>query len=180
VDVRRALIVALALAACAVHAETSDTSLQQRIKAAFLAKFPAYVEWPASAFHEAQSPLVIGVAGAEPVARELEHAAAARTVNGRPLRVHRLAPGERANDCCHVVFVGADNGPERTADLVAQARGRPVLTVTDTEDPPAGSVINFHVEDARVRFDISRAAAERNQLQLRAQLLAVARETTGR
>ena len=175
-DLRRALTLALAWAACAVHAEPPDTALQQRIKAAFLTKFPAYVEWPASAFRQPQSPLVIGVAGAEPVAHELEQAAAGRTVTGRPLVVHRLTAGERANDCCHVVFVGADNGPERTADLVAQARGKPVLTVTDTENPPPGSVINFRVEDDRVRFDISRAAAERNRLQLRSQLLAVARE----
>jgi len=180
VDFRRALTLVVACAACSVHAEPSGVALQQRIKAAFLTKFPAYVEWPSSAFRQPQAPFVIGVAGAESVARELEQASAARTVNGRPLRVHRLAAGEPADDCCHVIFVGSDSGPERAAELVAQARGKPVLTVTDTQDPPPGSVINFRVQDDRVRFDISRGAAERNQLQLRSQLLAVAREASER
>jgi hypothetical protein len=92
--------------------------------------------------------------------------------------VHRLAPGEPSDDCCQVLFVGADNGGQRTAQLLAQASGRPVLTVTDAEDQPEGSVINFLVDDHRVRFDISRPAAERNGLRVRAQLLAVARQAT--
>jgi hypothetical protein len=40
-------------------------------------------------------------------------------------------------------------------------------------------VINFLEADDRIRFDISRAAAERNGLQLRSQLLAVARQVVG-
>jgi len=47
--------------------------------------------------------------------------------------------------------------------------------VTESEDQqPAGSVINFLAGGDRVRFDISRAAAERNGLRLRSPLLAVA------
>lgn len=54
-----------------------------------------------------------------------------------------------------------------------------MLTVTDaTGTHPPGSVINFQVVEERMRFDISREAAERNGLQLRAQLLAVARQVT--
>ena len=54
-----------------------------------------------------------------------------------------------------------------------------MLTVTEAETAhPEGSVINFAVADERVRFDISRAAAERNALQLRSQLLAVARHVS--
>jgi hypothetical protein len=181
VDLRRALIATLVLAGClATASELPGSAIQQRIKAAFLSKFPAYVEWPASAFPKAESPLVIGVAGAETLARELDQAVAGRTVAGRPMRVHRIAPGEQPDGCCQVLFVGADNGHERTAELLAQARGRPVLTVTDLEDQPAGSVINFLVDEDRVRFDISRPAAERNGLRVRAQLLAVARQATDR
>jgi YfiR/HmsC-like len=179
VDLRRALIAALGLAACFVTAsELPASEIQERVKAAFLSKFPAYVEWPASAFPQPASPLVIGVAGAEAVARELDQAVAGRTVAGRPLRVRRIAAGEPPDDCCQVLFVGAAYGHDRTADLLAQVRGRPVLTVTDLEDQPQGSVINFLVDDHRVRFDISRPAAERNGLHVRAQLLAVARQAT--
>jgi hypothetical protein len=52
-----------------------------------------------------------------------------------------------------------------------------VLTVTETDaEQSKGSVINFLAEDGRVRFDISREAADRNGLRLRSQLLGVARQ----
>ena len=61
--------------------------------------------------------------------------------------------------------------------MLAHAQGRPVLTVTETAtEHPKGSIINFLAVDERVRFDISREAAERNGLQLRSQLLGVARQ----
>lgn len=174
---RHVLIVAIAIAAplCGA-AEESALAMQQRIKAAFLYKFASYVQWPGNAFPEPASPIVIGVVGADPIAHELEQAVVGRSVGGRPLEIRRPARPEAAKDCCHILFVGSGVEPERTAQWLANAQGRPVLTVTETNaDLPAGSVINFLAVDERVRFDISRDAAERNNLQLRSQLLQVAR-----
>jgi hypothetical protein len=175
---RRALTAALILAAplCAA-AEAEAPALNQRVKAAFLYKFTAFVEWPQRAFPDPQSPIVIAVAGADGVAHELELAIADRTVAGRTLQVRRLGPAEKPGDCCQILFVGAHNEAGRTAELLANAQGRPVLTVTEREsEHPRGSVINFVPADDRVRFDISREAAEKNNLQLRSQLLGVARQ----
>lgn len=150
-------------------------SIQQRIKAAFLYKFVAYIEWPPKAFPTPASPIVIGVAAADEVAGELARAVAGRIVAGRPIKVLKVERGADVASCCHVLFVGHR---ERAfvADLLALAQGHPVLTVTDLEgDPPGGSVINFLTLEDRVRFDISRRAAELNGLQLRSQLLSVAR-----
>jgi hypothetical protein len=176
-DLRRALIAAACLAA-AIAAAQPARALQQRVKAAFLTKFPAYVDWPAAAFATPSSPIVIGVAGDDDIARELDAAAAGREVAERPLRVQRLAPGEPDNGCCHILFVGAGADQAARRQLGA-AQGRAVLTVTDSPGAhPEGSVINFRVVEDRMRFDISREAADRNGLQLRAQLLAVARQVT--
>ena len=176
-DLRRALIAAACLAA-AICAAQPQRALQQRVKAAFLTKFPAYVDWPAAAFEAPRSPIVIGVAGDDEVARELDAATAGREVAERPLRVQRLAPGEPDNGCCHILFVGGGNDPAARRQL-AGAQGRAVLTVTDAPGThPPGSVINFQVVEERMRFDISRETAEKNGLQLRAQLLAVARQVT--
>ncbi|HEU5335061.1 MAG TPA: YfiR family protein, partial [Terriglobales bacterium] len=52
----------------------------------------------------------------------------------------------------------------------------PVLTVGDSGDfLPLGGVINFVVEQDRVRFEISLAAAQRQRLKISSKLLAVAR-----
>ena len=160
---------------CAFAAGEDAIALNQRIKAAFIAKFPSYVEWPNSAFPAPDSPIVIGVVNAGAIAGELETAVSGRSVAGRPLTVRRLGPGEKAS-CCQVLFVGGAEGAH-TAELLAQAQGQPVLTVTDRPaDHPRGSVINFVPSDDRIRFDIARDAAERNGLQLRSQLLGVARQ----
>ena len=171
---------ALVLALPGAAADAAALSLQQRVKAAFLYKFAGYVEWPQGAFADAQSPIVIAVAGADDVAQELEQAIADRTIAGRALQVRRFAGAEKPGDCCQILFVGARNDSARTAELLAAAQGRPVLTVTDRESQhPRGSVINFVPGEDRVRFDISREAAERNSLQLRSQLLGVARQVRG-
>lgn len=174
-------LTAFALAACVTHAaEEPSAAIEQRIKAAFLSKFAAYVEWPAGAFSPPDAPLVIGVLGASSVADELERAVASRTVAGHRMTVHRIGPDEDPDDCCQILFFGADTSRTRAAELLTHTRGRPVLTVTEAEQQPSESVINFLVVDNHVRFDISRPAAERNGLQLRAQLLAVAHQATAR
>ena len=173
---RPALILALLLAAPLCQAaEESALAIQQRIKAAFLYKFAAYVEWPPGAFAEPESPLVIGVAGAEAIASELEQAVLGRKVGARAVQVRRLARGESANDCCQILFIGGGERA-RTTELLARVYGRPVLTITEVDkEHPKGSVINFLAIEDRIRFDISREAAEKNGLQLRSQLLSVAR-----
>ena len=174
---RRSLILILALAAplCGA-AEESALAIQQRVKAAFLYKFAAYVEWPSNVFSQPETPIVIGVAGAEAIAQELELVAVGRTVSGRPVVVRRLARGDSAGECCQILFIGAGERA-RTAELLAGAQGHPVLTVTEVDaQHPKGSIINFLATEDRIRFDISREAAERNGLQLRSQLLKVARQ----
>jgi hypothetical protein len=166
-----------AVAPLVLAAADESTVLNERVKAAFLAKFAAYVEWPTGTFDSPSSPIVIGVASADAIAVELENAVSGRNVAGRSLTVRRLAANEDAASCCHVLFVGARHERGRAADLLAHAQGHPVLTVTDRQgDHPRGSVINFVFLDDRVRFDIARDAAERNGLQLRSQLLGVARQ----
>jgi YfiR/HmsC-like len=168
------------LAATLGHAaDEAAAAVQQRVKAAFLYKFASYVEWPAAVFKAPDSPIVIGVSGADGVATELEKAVAGRRVADRPVTVQRLPAGAAAKGCCHILFVGGT--AHEGGELLAAASGHGVLTVTEASGAlPRGSVINFLEADNRVRFDISREAAERNGLQVRAQLLAVARDVVTR
>jgi hypothetical protein len=173
----RSLVLLLVVVAPLARGNEDASIATQRIKAAFLYKFAAYVQWPAGAFTEAGSPIVIGIAGADPMARELAQAVAGRKVGTRPMQVHRLGRADGTVECCQILFIGS--GSIRAAELLSHARGRPVLTVTEEEaEHPKGSVINFLVVEDRVRFDIARDAAERNRLQLRSQLLGVARQVS--
>lgn len=170
---QQALILAAAISMPLCQA--AEAIPPERVKAAFLYKFAAYVEWPAHAFPQPESPIVIGVAGADAIAAELEQAIPGRKVGGRPIAVRRLGRDEAANADCHILFIGS--GEKSAAEILTRAQGHPVLTVTDAEAAhPKGSIINFLAAEGRVRFDISRESAERNGLQLRSQLLKVARQ----
>src|SRR4051812_28059903 len=58
---------------------------ESQIKAVFLYNFVRFVDWPPSAFPDAQSPLVIGVLGEDPFGTALDDAIRGESVNGRPL-----------------------------------------------------------------------------------------------
>ena len=185
-----AVVVSSALAATALvgigAAQTGALQASERtIKAAFLFKFAEYVDWPAAPIQPvdspfgaapvdpADSPFVFGVLGSGALADELLRMTADRTLDERPIRVRRLAARDVIDDL-QVLFIAADQ-EDKVGELLSSARGRPILTVTETEGALAnGSVINFTVNGERVRFEVSLGAAQVNSLRLNSRLLAVA------
>jgi hypothetical protein len=148
------------------------------VKAAYLHKFAGYVDWPPSAFPDAQAPIVLGVAGSERIYAELARVALGRPVQGRPVSVRRVTQPDQVN-LCHVLFVSRelwkDPGP-----WLAAARDRPVALVTDAQrGTETGAILTFVEVQNRVRFEASLPAAERAGLKLSARLLAVAEKVAG-
>jgi hypothetical protein len=148
---------------------------EEQVKAAFLYKFGAYVEWPAAAFERPDSAIVIGVVGDAALAAELQRIASGRQIGGRDVVVRALAPEELPTHL-QVLFIGVSE-QTRVDEIVSRLHDVPALIVTESEQAqPSGSVINFVVVDNRVRFDVALAAAERRQLKISSLLLAVARQ----
>ena len=158
----------------------ADTQADEyRVKAAFLYKFGSYIEWPSESFARADSPVAIGVMGADTLAEELAQIVAGRNVNGRPVLVRRLRPGDPIAGL-HMLFIGrSDSG--RLAEILAAARGRALLTVTESEDAlELGSMINFVVVEDKVRFDVAPPPSESGNLKISARLLGVARKVVSK
>lgn len=156
-----------------VHAAEPAASLEDRVKAAYLYKFAAYVEWPAGAFPGKGAPFRIAVIGAAALADELDRLVVGRTINDRPVEVIRPAP-DASLAGVHMLFIGR-RAREQIPRLTRIARQHSILTVTESEGALAdGSVINFVIIDRRVRFEIGLAAARASGLKLSSRLLAVA------
>jgi hypothetical protein len=156
-------------------AQSAAASLERKVKAAFLYKFLGYTEFPASAFADAASPVVIGVVAADDMAAELNRIVAGRTIQARPITVKVFHEGE-APTSVHLLFVGGSDSAKVKAALKA-AQPAPMLLVSEAENGlQMGSVINFKVVDERVRFDVSLEAAERNSVKLSSRLLTVANQ----
>ncbi len=149
--------------------------IEDQIKAAYLYKFASYVDWPASVFAQADTPVTIGVLGADEIAVELSHIKMAHHPGGRTVEVRRLKPGE-AMAGIQMLFVGRDESTTLKR-LQDNLQARSVLTVTDAVGAlAAGSVINFVTVDDRVRFEVSLAQAELSGLKISARLLGVAQK----
>ena len=168
-------IVSLAASALAAAQAPAAAPLERAVKAAYVYKFLAYVDWPASAFDSPDAPLVIGVLGADAIAEELRGIVASRAVGDRAVQVRRLREGDAAADV-HVLVVGRGEA-SRLPALAKALQGHPTLIVA--ESPGAlgsGAMINLVVaSDGRVRFEVSQDAAERSGLKLSSRMLALAR-----
>ncbi|MEO7726070.1 MAG: YfiR family protein [Burkholderiales bacterium] len=170
-----ALFSALLLASSQLPAQAQDdaTALERRVKAAFIFKFPGYVEWPAGTFARADAPVNIAVVGDDEIAAELAALAAGRTVDGRPLVIKKASGAQSLADA-NVVFVGRAE-LARLPQVAKLVQARPVLIVTDA--PGAlnhASMINFVLVQQRVKFEIAVDEAEKRGLKLSSRLLSVA------
>lgn len=147
---------------------------EYQLKAAFIYNFVQFVDWPASAFPSAQSPVVLATVGADPFQGALDQAAAGKSAGRRPLLVKHFAQAADVNRC-QLLFIAA--GQE---DQLAAARTRlgdaPVLTVGESEEfIRAGGMIRFYQEDNRLRFEINPSAAHKAGLRISSRLLKLAK-----
>ena len=174
---RRALRVALGAYATMLAALASGMAcaqaipLEQAVKATYLYKIAAFVEWPPGAFESPGAPLVICVTGGDPVGAVVEEAVTGQRANGREFEVRRLAAGAPSAGC-HILYMPVQAA---TAARLEAVRGTPVLTVTDAaRDGGAQGIVNFVNVDNRVRFEIDLRSAAVNHLEISSKLLNVA------
>jgi hypothetical protein len=165
--------VALALLAAglAVAAPAGATWDEYEVKAAFLLNFARLVEWPAAARPAAQD-LVVAVLGSKEVERVISRSIGDESVGERSVTVRRISgPEEVAGS--HIVFVSRD--ADDLAPVLDAARAHAALAVGESEGfARNGGVINFFVEDKRLRFEINTDAASRARLKVSSRLLRLA------
>jgi YfiR/HmsC-like len=173
---RRVLVVLLGLLALPVSAQEvpSPAPLEYELNAAFLYNFVKFVEWPPDAFAGPRSPLTICVYGENPFGSSLDGAVRGESLGERSLLVQRPAALDELRDC-KVLFVSRSER-QRMPEVLSQIEGAPVLTVSDTDGfLRAGGIINFVLEENKVRFLINQDAAERSRLRISSKLLRLAK-----
>lgn len=152
----------------------AESATEYQVKAAFLFNFAKFVEWPADAFTSADAPLQICVLGQDPFGHDFEQLIEEKAVNSHRLEVIHPSGVPQAK-ACQVIFV-ASSDKQQVREILRGLRGASVLTVGDTPGfAKMGGIINFVLDDNRVRFEINVKAAERAHLKLSARLLTVAK-----
>jgi hypothetical protein len=163
--------VLLALSAFVAPVGAAPVYSEDAVKAAYLYRFASYVEWPAA--EAGGGVFVIGIAGEDGVALELERLLPGLTIRGRRAEARRVATvADLAG--VHILFV-ADTGSKRLRAVHEAAAELPILVVSDeAKGLERGSVINFILVNRNVRFEISLLAADKRGLRIDSALLSVA------
>jgi hypothetical protein len=148
----------------------SAPAAEYQVKAVFLFNFAQFVEWPASAFPQGQTSLVIGVLGQDPFGSYLDDTVRGERVNNRPLTVRRYRRLEEIQTC-HVLFISRSEA-ERMDQILASLKYRKILTVADVEGPAGVRVmIRFVTQQNKIRLRINPEAARAANLTISSKLL---------
>lgn len=170
-----ALCVGLLTLASPIRAQSTEGSgsSEYLIKAGFIYNFAKLMEWPAPAFSQSTSPIVIGVLGTDPFQGMLDNVLHGKQVNGREFVVKHLKWGDDLRSC-NILFVSSSE-KAHFDELFHLIRGLPILTIGDTPGfAERGGIINFVLVDNRVRFDIDVNAAKQAKISISSRLLALA------
>ena len=152
-----------------------------QVKAAFLINFPKYVDWPANAFAETNSPIVVAVFGDENVANEVQNMiGSGRTIGGHPLMLKRIAKEEEINRDCHILFIAASER-QRIPSILEKIRGDKILTVSESDDfLDRDGIVNLARQGRKIRLQVNLIAASNAQLKISSRLLVAADVVKGK
>jgi len=173
---RIVLIASLLTIGLRASAQNADSeSSEYLIKAGFIYNFGKLVEWPGSAFPQASSPLVIGVLGNDNFAATLEHVVDGKKIDARSFVVKRLRWSKDFTCGCHILFIASAESVH--ADETLQSlKNTSVLTIAETPGfARRGGIINFTLEDSKVRFEVNVDAAHQLGLNISSRLLSLAK-----
>ena len=196
------LILALSLTTFLNAAEgDSAPSKEYQVKAAFIYNFIKFVDWPEPADSESDEkakdstrPITIGIIGENPFGSAFE-AVTKKKIHGRQVVIKyfggfaknsvRYKEAGRtkykykdadALKACHVLFVSPSES-EYCKEIIDVVKDNCVLTVGETKDfLQYGGIVEFVIEEKKVKFEINLIAAENAKLDIRSMLLRLAKK----
>lgn len=149
-----------------------------QVKAAYLLKFAAFVEWPDLDTHAGSATVRIGIIGQDPFGELLPAFIPADEPEGISYQVVRLAPDEKDMTGFQMLYFGGTDVNSRTS-ILAELANSAVLTIGEGEEfAEQGGIISFFLQHNRVRFLINPKKAKRVNLRINVQLLSLAKIVT--
>jgi hypothetical protein len=165
-----AMIAALLLRMGPAAGADAKAAPEYQVKAVFLFNFAQFVEWPATAFADSQTPLVIGVLGEDPFGSYLDDTIRGERINERALQVRRYRRMEDI-DICHILFISRSEA-ERLELIFGHLKGRSILTVGDFEGfAKRGGMMRFMKEQNKMRLRVNLEVAKAAGLTISSKLL---------
>jgi len=169
---------ALAIVFVAASAQPARPVTQADLEAVYLYNFGKFVSWPADS-NSAAAPFSICTIGNQDFQAPLDAVTSNATLQGRKIVVRHLT-SIATSDGCQILFLGESEAARLAKDLAA-VRQKPILTVSDLPSFLAhGGMIQFVIQDKRVRFSVNLQPALLARLTVSSELLKVALSVQGK
>jgi len=150
---------------------------EYEIKAAFIYNFLKFIEWPNGAFASRSDTVNICILGDDPFGTAL-NSIGEETVKDKKIIIKHYNKFIDLKKC-HILFICSSEIKQLT-EILGTLKGMNILTVSDTKGfAQQGVVINFYIEEDKVRFEINQDAANRSGLKISSKLLSLAKIVRG-
>jgi len=171
----------------------SATAREYQVKAAFLYNFIMFIDWPDGKMPAANEPIIIGIIGKDPFEDAFDPVKD-KQAKGRKVVVKKFKGFEELKKSdetefnqqieavkkCHLLFIclSEKKNVKEITDLV---KGSNILIIGDMPKflEAGGGMINFVLEEQKIRFEVDAAAAKQAGLKIRSQLLRLATRVIG-
>jgi hypothetical protein len=175
--VRRAKITLLALNLAGWVVLSPSVLAQQskpqeyQIKAVYLYNFSKFVQWPPTT--ENKDTFAICVLGHDPFGAALDNVLVGEKIEQKAMVARRITDVQEAAKC-QILFIAISES-SRAKQILSALGKNSILTVSDIANfSLIGGMIQFVVQDNKVRFEVNLSAAEKAGLTFSSQLLKVA------
>jgi hypothetical protein len=141
---------------------------EEKIEAAFIWQFFQFIEFPAQTLQE---PFIVGFIGTSRVEIFLaEIIRQKRLQDGRAVEVRHLNNLDEIIRCNAIFVAPSENA--RLTQILTKTRGRGILSIGHDDDfLLRGGMMNFYIENTRVRFEYSTEEIASSKLRFSSQLL---------
>jgi hypothetical protein len=164
------IVLCLFISMQSLQAQTA--AKEYKIKAVFLYNFVQFVDWPLSAFSNANAPFVIGIYGDDPFGGFIDETVSGEKVNGHPIIVQRYHDVKELKNC-QILYVNSEDA-DRVKEYISNMPNHSVLTVSDNRNfIRSGGMIRFFTDNNKIRLQINPEAARAADLLISSKLLRV-------
>ena len=170
-----AVLVLLSCSAWKLAAQNPKPT-EYEVEAAYLFNFGKFVSWPQQ---EATSrgPFTICVLGDDPFGTVLDRTTAGEAIGDKKVIDRRISRPQDAVGCS-ILYIG-DSEAEQLGRVLAAVKDAPALTVSNVPGfLERGGMIQFVLENGRVRFGVNLSPTQQHGLILSSELLKVAVKVT--
>ena len=169
----------------------SMKSREYQIKAAFLYNFIKFVDWPEEKVADGNTPITIGIIGEDPFGNAFEPIKD-KKVKGAKIIIKRFKGFEepkknnekykselhrniKAIRKCRLLFI-CSSEKKNLGKIMNSVKKHNVLTVGEMKGfLESGGIINFLMEEKKLRFEINVATARQAKLKISSKLLRLAK-----